>query len=55
MFVADPKAPIAAVAERAGVGISTLYRRYGSKEDLLYCLCSDGLDQYIDAATNTAR
>jgi AcrR family transcriptional regulator len=50
VFVADPKAPIAAVAERAGVGISALYRRYGSKEDLLHRLCSDGLDLYIDAA-----
>lgn len=50
VFVADPKAPIAAVAERAGVGISALYRRYGSKEDLLHRLCSDGLNLYIDAA-----
>ena len=34
VFVADPEAPISAVAERAGVGISALYRRYASKEDL---------------------
>ncbi len=27
VFTADPSAPIAAVAERAGVGISALYRR----------------------------
>jgi AcrR family transcriptional regulator len=44
VFVADPTAPIAAVAERAGVGISALYRRHGSKEDLLRRLCGDGLD-----------
>lgn len=50
IFVADPKAPIAAVAARAGVGISALYRRYGSKEDLLHRLCADGLQLYIDAA-----
>lgn len=50
VFVADPQAPIAAVAERAGVGISALYRRYGSKEDLLHRLCSDGLNLYIEAA-----
>ena len=31
VFVADPSAPIAAVAARAGVGIGALYRRYGSK------------------------
>jgi AcrR family transcriptional regulator len=50
VFVADPTAPIAAVAERAGVGISALYRRYGSKEELLRTLCADGLERYIAAA-----
>ncbi|MEV8632279.1 helix-turn-helix domain-containing protein [Streptosporangium sp. NPDC051023] len=50
VFVADPGAPISAVAERAGVGISALYRRYASKEDLLRKLCSDGLRTYITAA-----
>jgi hypothetical protein len=34
-FVADPGAPIAAVAKRAGVGIGALHRRYPSKEELL--------------------
>lgn len=47
VFIADPTAPIAAVAERAGVGISALYRRYPSKEDLLRKLCGDGLNTYI--------
>lgn len=47
VFLADPTAPIAAVAERAGVGISALYRRYPSKEDLLRKLCGDGLRTYI--------
>jgi AcrR family transcriptional regulator len=46
VFVADPTAPIAAVAERAGVGISALYRRYPSKEALLRTLCFDGLRLY---------
>ena len=50
VFVADPGAPISAVAERAGVGISALYRRYAGKEDLLRRLCSDGLDLYIAEA-----
>jgi AcrR family transcriptional regulator len=50
VFIADPTAPISAVAERAGVGISALYRRYPSKEDLLRKLCSDGLGRYISAA-----
>lgn len=50
VFVADPGAPIAAVAEHAGVGISALYRRYASKEDLLRTLCGDGLERYLAAA-----
>jgi AcrR family transcriptional regulator len=50
VFLADPKAPIAAVAERAGVGISALYRRYPSKDDLLRQLCQDGLRRYLAEA-----
>jgi AcrR family transcriptional regulator len=40
VFVEDTDAPISAVAERAGVGIGALYRRYASKEELLRRLCS---------------
>jgi AcrR family transcriptional regulator len=47
VFTADPNAPISAVAERAGVGISALYRRYRSKEELLQQLSLDGLRRYI--------
>ncbi|MGN9803139.1 TetR/AcrR family transcriptional regulator [Micromonospora sp. L32] len=54
VFLADPKAPIAAVAERAGVGISALYRRYAGKEDLLRRLCHDGLRRFIEAAEEAA-
>ena len=50
VFVADPGAPISAVAKFAGVGISALYRRYPSKEELLRKLCADGLAEYIAAA-----
>src|SRR3954453_23874674 len=50
VFVADPGAPIAAVAAHAGVGIGALYRRYPGKEDLLRALCADGLRRYIAAA-----
>ena len=50
VFVADPGAPIAAVARRAGVGISALYRRYASKEELLRQLSSEGLRRYIATA-----
>jgi AcrR family transcriptional regulator len=49
VFVADPAAPIAAVAKRAGVGIGALYRRYVSKEELLRQLSAEGLRQYIAA------
>jgi AcrR family transcriptional regulator len=50
VFVADPAAPIAAVANQAGVGMSALYRRYPSKQDLLARLASDGLRRYTAAA-----
>ncbi len=43
-------APVAAVAERAGVGIGTLYRRYGAKDDLLKKLCVLSLEQNLTAA-----
>jgi AcrR family transcriptional regulator len=50
VFVADPAAPVSAVAERAGVGIGAVYRRYASKEDLMRKLCADGLERYIAVA-----
>jgi AcrR family transcriptional regulator len=50
VFIADPKAPISAVAARAGVGISALYRRWPGKEDLLRQLCRDGLRLYVGEA-----
>jgi AcrR family transcriptional regulator len=46
VFIADPGAPIAAVAKEAGVGISALYSRYGSKEELLRQLCAEGLQRF---------
>jgi AcrR family transcriptional regulator len=50
VFTADPGAPIAAVAERAGVGIGALYRRYRSKDELLQRLSLDGLERYLALA-----
>jgi AcrR family transcriptional regulator len=50
VFIADPKAPISAVAAGAGVGISALYRRWPGKEDLLRQLCRDGLRRYVEEA-----
>lgn len=43
-------APISAVAERAGVGMGTLYRRYGSKTELLQRLCVLAMRQGLEAA-----
>src|ERR1700722_2995016 len=54
VFLEDPGAPIAAVAEQAGVGISALYRRYPGKEDLLRRLCHDGLRRFIAEAEAAA-
>jgi AcrR family transcriptional regulator len=55
VFLADHRAPISAVAERAGVGISALYRRYASKEDLLRTICHDGLRTFITEAERAAE
>src|ERR1700744_3742441 len=43
-------APVSAVAERAGVGMGTLYRRYGSKTELLQLLCVLAMEQALAAA-----
>lgn len=48
VFLRDPGAPISAVAERAGVGISALYRRWPSKDALLQQLAGDGLQRYLE-------
>src|SRR4051812_19710327 len=47
VFLADAEAPISAVAARAGVGISALYRRYEGKDGLLRALAVDGLERYV--------
>jgi AcrR family transcriptional regulator len=43
-------APVSAVAERAGVGVGTLYRRYGSKTELLQRLCVLAMEQALAVA-----
>ena len=48
-------APISAVAERAGVGMGTLYRRYGSKTELLQRLCVLAMEQALQAADDALR
>jgi AcrR family transcriptional regulator len=43
-------APVSAIAEQAGVGMGSLYRRYGSKTDLLQHLCRMAMNATIEAA-----
>ena len=43
-------APVAAVAARAGVGMGSLYRRYGSKTELLQRLCVLAMEETVAAA-----
>jgi AcrR family transcriptional regulator len=43
-------APVSAVAERAGVGMGSLYRRYGSKTALLQHLCILAMQEATSAA-----
>jgi AcrR family transcriptional regulator len=45
-----PDASVAAIAALAGVGIGSLYRRYGSKADLLRQLCTLAMQDTIEAA-----
>jgi AcrR family transcriptional regulator len=53
VFAADgASATVAAVAARAGLGIASLYRRYGSKTELLQRLCVLSMEQAIAAATD---
>ena len=48
-------APVSAIAARAGVGVGSLYRRYGSKTDLLRHLCLLAMRQYVEAAHTALR
>lgn len=43
-------APVSAVAARAGVGMGSLYRRYGSKTELLQMLCTLAMEEATSAA-----
>ncbi|MEV7010000.1 helix-turn-helix domain-containing protein [Streptosporangium sp. NPDC051022] len=45
-----PEAPVSAIAERAGVGMGTLYRRYPSKEDLMRALSLEHMEQTREEA-----
>jgi AcrR family transcriptional regulator len=48
-------ASVSLVAAHAGVGIASLYRRYGSKTELLQQLCVQAMEQTISAAAEALR
>jgi AcrR family transcriptional regulator len=50
VLLANPEAPMSLVAAEAGVGISALYLRFRSKDEMLRQLCSEGLRRYIAEA-----
>lgn len=50
VFAEDTKAPMSTVAQRAGVGQASLYRRYPSKDELLVEVCERGITRIGEAA-----
>ena len=50
VFSEDLRAPMSAVAKRAGVGQASLYRRYPSKQALLASVCRRGMTQMHETA-----
>jgi AcrR family transcriptional regulator len=48
-------APLDAIAERAGVGQATLYRRFPSREDLVVACFAPKLAEYADAVEDALR
>lgn len=54
VFLADPDAPVSAVARAAGIGMSALYLRFPSKEALVRELCQRGLRRYVEIAESAA-
>lgn len=55
VFIREPSAPMSAVATAAGVGISALYKRYASKDELLRTLCGEGLERFAGIARSAAE
>jgi AcrR family transcriptional regulator len=44
--------PVETIAERAGVGMGTLYRRFPTKHDLVEAVIEESLDAFVVAATD---
>ncbi len=43
-------APMSAIAEKAGVGMGSLYRRYRSKDELIRRLCTESMQRTLEMA-----
>jgi AcrR family transcriptional regulator len=48
------EAGVAEVAERAGVGVATIFRRFPTKDDLLAAILEDRLREIVELARNAA-
>ena len=47
--------PVEEIAERAGVGMGTLYRRFPTKHDLVEAVIEESLDAFVAAAEDGSR
>src|SRR6476661_5675020 len=47
-------APVRAIAERAGVGVGTVYRHFPQRADLIVAVMKSQIDDCADAATSFA-
>lgn len=45
--------PVEAIAQRAGVGMGTLYRRFPTKHDLVEAVIAESLDAFVAAAEDS--
>lgn len=54
VFLRDPAASMATVAQAARVGVGGLYRRYAGRDELLQKICGDGLRQFVALAETAA-
>jgi AcrR family transcriptional regulator len=50
VLVANPAAPLAVVAQAAGIGRTTLHKQYATRDDLLLAVAHRSLDLCIQAA-----
>src|ERR1700749_3405386 len=48
-------APVREIAEKAGVGLGTVYRHFPQRSDLIVAVCQTQVDVCADAAAEMAR